>query len=311
METPLNAVAAVILEGLVQHKDGSPISAIFHRHELLPDMVQVYPVKAIHEGGYIPLAGAYRPDGVVPRSRSTLPPSGDVRLSLKLGKFIGDGRSGIVFEAEQLPTTVAEHAFPPLVVKVVRQERCQSGAREAWFYDHLECLQGVVIPRCYGWFGLRLTPEWEVPAWSTYPSSNRGTDAKEGPAEFMNYHISELREKNVGPSPLMTELAAARDRLFILVMERVGDWFQRHPTYKSELSAAYTELAHMSVDLSLDIKGNNVCKAPVSPPGLPSLPSPLTGRTHNIRLLDLELALWTDWSVEVIVDNCESYFSFF
>ncbi|KZV88095.1 hypothetical protein EXIGLDRAFT_839520 [Exidia glandulosa HHB12029] len=311
MELPLNAVAAVTLEGIVQHIDGSPISATFHRHELLPDMVQVYPVKDLDDGFFIPPEGTYRPEGVVPRSRSTLPPPGNVHLNLKLGKFIGDGRSGIVFEAEQLSNAVVEHAFPPLVVKVVRRERCQSGAREAWFYDHLECLQGVVLPRCYGWFELQLTPEWEVPAWSTFPTSKRGTDAKEGPAEFMNYHIFELREKNIGPSPLMTELAAARDRLFILVMERMGDCFQRHPTYESELSAAYTELALMSVDLSLDIKGNNVCKAPVSPPGLPNLPSPLTGRTHNIRLLDLELALWTDWSVEVIVDNCESYFSFF
>ncbi|KZV85877.1 hypothetical protein EXIGLDRAFT_725449 [Exidia glandulosa HHB12029] len=279
-------------------------------------MVQVYPVKALARNQN-PRPGKFRPDGAAPRPPSTLPPPGDMHLNLQLGKFIGDGRSGIVFEAEQLPDAVAnsEHAFPPLVVKVVRQERCQSGAREAWFYDHLECLQGVVVPRCYGWFELRLTPEWEVPAWSAYPTSNSRTDANEGPAEFMSYHPSDLREKNIGPSPFMTELAAARDRLFILVLERVGDRFKRQPMDDDdesdlELSAAYTELAHMGVDMSMDIKGSNVCMAPEAPPGLPSLPSPFTGRTHNIRLIDFELALRTDWTVAVIMYNCESHFGF-
>lgn len=62
--------------------------------------------------------------------------------------------------------------------------------------------------------------------------------------------------------------------------------------------AAYMELAHLGVDMTLDIKDNSVLLAPPCPPGLPSLPPPFTGLTvafgngckHQLRIIDLDIA---------------------
>ncbi|KZV88098.1 hypothetical protein EXIGLDRAFT_773065 [Exidia glandulosa HHB12029] len=319
METPQNAVASVTLDGLSQDSNGTPVSAAFHRCEVAPDLVQLFPVKALLdlEKDWTPPPGMFRLDcAPAPRPRSNLPPPGNVHLSLKLQRFLGHGRSGIVFAAEQMTTAGTVNGendaalFPPLVVKVARRERCLSLAREAWFYDHLECLQGVVLPRCYGWFEMKLPREWDVAAWREYPTSNRGTDAAEGPTEFMEYATEDLRPHNIAPIPLAAELAEARDRVFVLVLERVGDTMENSFDMLDDIHAAYKEIALMSVDLSLDVKYNNILMAPESPPGLPSLPSPFTGLTHRLRIIDLELAMKTYFSVPALMKRCDAYLDF-
>ncbi|KZV85876.1 hypothetical protein EXIGLDRAFT_236230 [Exidia glandulosa HHB12029] len=318
MEIPQNAVASVSLDGLVQRSDGSPVSASLHRCDVVPDMVQLFPVQAILDSDthFTPPSRMFRPDRApAPRPPSNLPPPGNVHLALNLGRFIGHGRSGIVFAAEQMTTagTVDGEngaSFPPLVVKVARRERFLSLAREAWFYDHLECLQGVVLPRCYGWFEMKLPCEWDVAAWRTHPTSNRGTDAEEGPSELMGYSSAKLRRHNITPTPFATELAEARDRVFILVLERVGDTMEIPSRMREDIYAAYKEIALLSVDMSRDVKYNNILMAPESPPGLPSLPSPFTGLTHKLRVIDFELAMKTFFSVETLMERCKGYFNF-
>ena len=55
--------------------------------------------------------------------------------------------------------------IPPMVIKVARRSYTRFIAREAWFYDELACLQGSVIPRCFGYFSAKLSediaPEWD------------------------------------------------------------------------------------------------------------------------------------------------------
>ncbi|KZV85873.1 hypothetical protein EXIGLDRAFT_775141 [Exidia glandulosa HHB12029] len=156
MQAPQNILATISLDGLILDRDGNPVSASFRRQELIPDMVHIAPITSLITVTEYPLP-MYRPNfEPIDPPPSILPPAGDLHLSLKLWDFIGDGRSGIVFEAEQVAPDgdASKFVFPPLVVKVVRPGRCMSLAREAWFYDHLECLQGVVLPRCYGWFEL-------------------------------------------------------------------------------------------------------------------------------------------------------------
>lgn len=65
--------------------------------------------------------------------------------------------------------------------------------------------------------------------------------------------------------------------------------------FREDLFAAYTELARLGVDMTLDMKSNSVLLAPQSPPGLPSLPSPFTKLTYNLRIIDLDKALKTDF----------------
>ncbi|KZV85872.1 hypothetical protein EXIGLDRAFT_841161 [Exidia glandulosa HHB12029] len=196
MEPYQNTVVSIALEGLVQRSDGSPVTACLQRCDFVPNIVELSPVRALLRPSRHWMV---RPDNGTPRHPSTLPPPGDVQLTLKLGSFLGDGRSGIVFDVEQLAVAslsqndASRYSFPPLVVKVARSTRCMSMAREAWFYDHLECLQGVVIPRCYGWFELKLPHGCVVPAWTTYPSDDIETDAEEGPAAILGSSTWSLR----------------------------------------------------------------------------------------------------------------------
>ena len=94
------------------------------------------------------------PSGLVyvPLPPSTLPEPGTVHVHLALGEKRESGRSGVVHNVEVLPTQPLPGHLPPLVLKVGRFNGRAAIAREAWFYDEMECLQGVVVPRCYGWF---------------------------------------------------------------------------------------------------------------------------------------------------------------
>ncbi|KZV88094.1 hypothetical protein EXIGLDRAFT_839519 [Exidia glandulosa HHB12029] len=289
MQAPQNILATISLDGLILDRNGNPVSASFRRQELVPDMVHIAPITSLITVTNYPLP-MYRPNfEPIDPPPSTLPPAGDLHLSLKLGDFIGDGRSGIVFEAEQVAPDddASKFVFPPLVVKVVRP--------------------GVVLPRCYGWFELESPLDWDVPAWREHPTDGNRTDAEEGPAEFMQYHPDDLRESNIAPIPFMSELAAARNRLFILVLERVGGELKRYPTVQQDMLHAYDEFARLSVNLCRDIRANNIRMSPQSPPGSPSLASPLTGRTHNIRIIDLELTLKTSFTDGAILRSCKSY----
>lgn len=83
--------------------------------------------------------------------RPTPPPSGDVELTISLGERIDIGKSGIIFEVLVLDENLRRR-LPALVAKVVRPWRRAHLGREKWFYDELWPLQGVAIPRCYGFF---------------------------------------------------------------------------------------------------------------------------------------------------------------
>lgn len=82
-------------------------------------------------------------------------------VKCNLGNKLGFGSSGLVYEVLD-PTLVNEGApsddvvIPPLVLKIAVKTKKKNIAREAWFYDEMQSLQGVVIPRCYGWFEAQL-----------------------------------------------------------------------------------------------------------------------------------------------------------
>lgn len=93
-----------------------------------------------------------------------LPPN----LTINLGECIGHGRSGLIFKVQVEPvapiapvepsspsgssgiSTPSTTALPALVAKIGRQHFNKWLLREAWFYEEMQSLQGLVIPRCYG-----------------------------------------------------------------------------------------------------------------------------------------------------------------
>lgn len=91
-----------------------------------------------------------------PRIPSSLPPPGDLRMAIVLGDRLGSGRSGVVFAATidhaNSSPELSELVTPPLAVKVSRQGHHESVLHDAFYYEEMECLQGVVIPRYYGSF---------------------------------------------------------------------------------------------------------------------------------------------------------------
>jgi hypothetical protein len=55
-----------------------------------------------------------------------------------------------------------QYALPPLVIKVAARRRSDDLARETWFYEEMEDLQGVAIARCYGFFTAEIDPNSEI-----------------------------------------------------------------------------------------------------------------------------------------------------
>jgi hypothetical protein len=109
-----------------------------------------------------------RRDGPPPRQPSQLPPAGDLRLELALGKKAGSGASGLVYTVARaivhdVSPSVSAATLPPLVVKVSIGERARMLLREASVYDEMECLQGVVVPRCFGYFEAEIDSREAVP----------------------------------------------------------------------------------------------------------------------------------------------------
>ncbi len=90
--------------------------------------------------------------------QSTLTPHGDIELQLELGDALQESEYPdihAVYKVNVLGFGIGESRdmyIPPLVLKVAAEKRGRSVAEEGGMYNHLESLQGVVIPRCYGYF---------------------------------------------------------------------------------------------------------------------------------------------------------------
>ncbi|KAF8497718.1 hypothetical protein BU17DRAFT_103171 [Hysterangium stoloniferum] len=108
--------------------------------------------------------GDARPDGFWVRPPSKLPSPGNGTLRVTVKDQLGQGRIGTVYSVHIASPDDRTH-IPPLVIKVSDRYRSAKLAREAWFYEEMEHLQGVSIARCYGFFQVELTEEYEVPNW--------------------------------------------------------------------------------------------------------------------------------------------------
>lgn len=160
------------------------------------------------------------------RPKSQLPPARQLHLTAKLGAHIGHGRSSVVYALEDISVggLEPETVIPPLVVKVARLDRPAWLAREAWYYDEVECVQGSVVPYCFGWFEmnagslLKTTPDRKptchIRPLDKYPVRNRDKEKDLLP-------VFEPR-----PHPMLAERARRRserdDIIAVLILERLS-----------------------------------------------------------------------------------------
>lgn len=113
--------------------------------------------------GVYTMKPSLRPDGPPARIPSELPPPGNFQVNASILDILGSGRCGSVLEVDISSITDAdgpnlglicppELCLPELVLKVADAAHLEDLANEASMYDEMESLQGVAIPRCYGWF---------------------------------------------------------------------------------------------------------------------------------------------------------------
>ena len=131
-----------------------------------------------------------------------------MKLSLVIGKEIGHGRVGRVYEADIDRCTsspaLKDAKLPPLVVKVSRRDQASALLPEAQNYVDMMAMQGAVIPRCYGVFTAAIPAGCHFSPWQ----EDGLDDNNSTPEEFIKHNLL----KGVLP----------QDTISILVLERVG-----------------------------------------------------------------------------------------
>ncbi|KII84864.1 hypothetical protein PLICRDRAFT_179194 [Plicaturopsis crispa FD-325 SS-3] len=259
----LNSVAQITLNGIAKDADGGEISITLPR--CTPP-----PVEPVIDVDFRPRQG-----GLPERRPSLLPAPGDLSVTLSVTDRIGVGRVGFVYgvsvEASSSPTGQS-FSFPPLVVKISRQRYTQNMAREAWFYEEMECLQGSAIARCYGFFGTELGNDVRIGLWDKDEESDDEEEYSPG--------MEPVKKPLVGPYTLS-----------ILVLERLGGRLPLRvfmsAEAKEDMKNIYDDMAELGI-FHRDIRWANFLRAPASPPGLPSLPSPFQHRTYTWRVIDFD-----------------------
>lgn len=98
------------------------------------------------------------------RQPSQLPPPGNLRLNIQLGRVISDeSRIATVYELNFNKETIPDGSMlPPLVAKMARAGMKADITKEARYYHELECLQGCAVPRCWGLFEAKCVPPQHV-----------------------------------------------------------------------------------------------------------------------------------------------------
>ena len=75
-----------------------------------------------------------------------------VDLELRVGDLLGQSDRNFVYAVTVTNADKIDCYVPPLVIKVADLYKGRNVSEEAGMYRDLECLQGSIIPRCYGCF---------------------------------------------------------------------------------------------------------------------------------------------------------------
>ena len=133
------------MEGLSKRNDGTLEKLGIKR--VAPDSSKKKIYKEISDG-----FGAYRLPAIPDLPPSSPTPEGTITLELKVGDILGRSDRNLVYAVTITNTDKLDCYVPPLVMKVAKYSKGRNVSEEAGMYQDLECLQGSVIPRCYGYF---------------------------------------------------------------------------------------------------------------------------------------------------------------
>jgi len=227
-------------------------------------------------------------------------PRGAGHLSLRLGKHISGGRSGVAYEAEVLSSGTEESNIIPsdpspqeqhLCVKVARINRCRTLAREAWMYRKLGGLRGIVAPHFYGFFAADL------------PETHRPFPPKE---DLVHLEQDDPTVDEFLPDDDPVDGQGGRDRskwcewrpnpdapiLAVLVMSRGGETYSGKDHYDSSMQedvrAVLLDLSRASL-LHGDLRPPNLVRAPAN-----AILCDLHGCVHKWNVIDLARAYAVD-----------------
>ncbi|KAI0316661.1 hypothetical protein OF83DRAFT_1172675 [Amylostereum chailletii] len=149
MSTMANqTLQTIALSGIIQDASGEDIPLKFHR--VTPPAISV-PASPVSIAGPQPFL-----------YQLSAPPSdipGSFHLSLQVSKRLGEGGISVVHAVTPILSDsstsnyVSTADLPSLAAKIVHHPDARDRLdREAWFYEHMESLQGSVVPRCFGYF---------------------------------------------------------------------------------------------------------------------------------------------------------------
>ncbi|EPQ58087.1 hypothetical protein GLOTRDRAFT_136868 [Gloeophyllum trabeum ATCC 11539] len=233
------------------------------------------------------------------------PPVEGLELELELGKFIGAGRSGHVYEArvlnaEQLQPSLGGFKIPRLCIKLAEPNRLRSLAREAWFYEQLDAAgaQGVVVPRNFGFFTTQCSfsqvVPWRGSSWAFH-------DEMEHPADTSDIH-DWLPHEPEHPELYRDDEEMSNENsqwkhwkwdkngvqaVGLMIMERLGKEMDA-PAMYTFYNGEKKEVLHLLQDLALagvwhgDIRLNQIVRCKLS------LVCPRHGYAHRWRVIDFD-----------------------
>ncbi|EAU83810.1 protein kinase subdomain-containing protein PKL/ccin3 [Coprinopsis cinerea okayama7 len=102
----------------------------------------------------------------------------DGTLAIRLVERISEGRIGVTYAPQVVSATrrgsdVKSTLPPTLCLKFAKLEFSRSLAREAWFYEQLESLQGISVPLSFGFFASTAKEQPHFPDIEFKPWTNR------------------------------------------------------------------------------------------------------------------------------------------
>lgn len=257
-----------------------------------------------------------QPDVPHPPRPAPRSPQGNLRLALDIGRELGHGRVGRVYEAEidlsVSSPNVEKLILPPLVVKISRRGMASALLPEAQTYNDMEVLQGAVIPRVYGLFTGILSDDTHFIPWDEEDLN----DDESTPDHYRNLNLM----KDVLPP----------DSVSVIVMERLGGHIPKGQYAQSdlyvvklsssasclmlfdpcsdEMYAMYKDIASMGI-YHIDVRYGNILLAPESSP-LTARNSPNWGKPYRFRIIDFHKAVRTNVIIETAaLDQCNAIFA--
>lgn len=170
-------------------------------------------------------------DGIrVERALIDTLPSECLDLEVRLSSSVQDGANGLIYKLKVPRTTTVrandgqQLTIPPLIGKFAPRARNKPIAREAWFYDEMQSLQGLIIPYCFGYFVATVPEGKEIRPWVNDSMQGQRSRKHDGdPQMEMSYYnqgVGSFVESGENRE-ILTRLENSRC-ISLLLLERLG-----------------------------------------------------------------------------------------